>query len=81
MSADKMFEELGYKKEKFYDEIFYYKVTGLGNKVGFEFWLDYKNVCPVLHEGNDDVALEFDMRELQAINKKCQELGWIKEGE
>lgn len=76
-TADEMFEKLGYKKEKYYNEIFYYKVNGMGDKFGFEFWLNNKEVYPVLHEGNDDIALDLDMRELQAINQKCKELGWI----
>lgn len=75
--ADKMLEELGYKKIvgdkhtstyllKYYkdnDNVIYFSDTwGKGVSKGGE----YSEYC-------DDIT----MQELKAINKKCEELGWI----
>lgn len=73
-TADKLFEELGYKKFnkkhdfeniKYYkdnDNIFYFDETDKSfYKSG-----EYDEMC-------DDIT----MQELQAINKKVEELGWI----
>ena len=70
--ADKMFEELGYKKTitqlkdlKYYkddDNVF---IFALKNK-GFYKSGEYDGMC-------DNIS----MQELQAINKKCEELGWL----
>lgn len=61
MSADEMFKELGYKN-KFNN--FYEHDFG----ITIEFQEKYKEIL---------INGAIDMRDLQAINKKCQELGWI----
>ena len=72
-TADKMFKELGYKKVEGLNDnyaIWYVNKNYIGiNRIFFNI-LDRK-----LHfELNYDLS----MQELQAINKKCEELGWIE---
>ena len=75
-TADEMFEELGYKKLRDDDES-YKNIEGYKkdeydiiefdkNDKGF-----YKSAI------YDTTSDNISMQELQAINKKCQELGWI----
>lgn len=59
--ADKMFEELGYN-HKFNN--FYEHDFG----TTIEFQTKYKEVL---------IRGAIDVKDLQAINKKCEELGWI----
>lgn len=69
--ADKMFKELGYEIDSTYEtkeHLFYCK-----NHVKFDFDLNRKD----LYKYNiSDYRCPIDMQELQAINKKCEELGW-----
>lgn len=68
-SADEMFEELGYKEEVKYRE----KVYEKDDKI-ITFNLEKKNIiCNNFYDGYESI----NMQELQAINKKCEELGWI----
>jgi hypothetical protein len=70
MSADDMFEELGYKKlTGETTEVF--KLSRADKNISFS-----KLIKRVRIFGKYDFL---DINELQAINKKCQELGWIKE--
>lgn len=73
MNADEMFEKLGYKKSytqlkdiKYYkddDNVIYFReVKKSFNKSG-----EYDGMCDYI-----------SMQELQAINQKCKELGWIE---
>lgn len=76
-NADKLFEELGYKKSL--------------NKVGCEFGLGgtfgYRNKakCQIVFYDTEEIVkfdenfdIEgIDMQELKAINMKCKELGWL----
>lgn len=80
MSAKEMFEELGYKlldkvcykthKLKYYKDddnvILFYDETEYSPK-GFIKSGEYDGMC-------DDIT----MQELKAINKQCEELGWIE---
>lgn len=77
-SADEMFEELGYKKicnkpkQNFHIE--YTKYDDYLNKtIIIQFWCD-KSIDKI--NGNDEAEF-IDMQELQAINKKVKELGWL----
>lgn len=77
-TADEIFEKLGY--EKINDDeygVIYEKGTSTRNRIIFK--RTNKTVCCILidenYEWND--AMEIDMQELQAINKKCQELRWL----
>lgn len=66
--ADKMFEELGYKKQIQNKNILIYDGNG-------------KDVCFVLNTKEISIGIGFErnyfnMQELKAINKKVEELGW-----
>ena len=67
--ADEMFEKLGYKKQEGLREINY----GCGNNV-IIFYKNFKWIgCSKMEE------IDFiNMQELQVINEKCKELGWIE---
>ena len=68
-SADEMFEELGYKEEVKYRE----KVYEKDDKI-ITFDLEKKNIiCNNFYDGYESI----NMQELQAINAKVKELGWI----
>lgn len=76
--ADKMFEELGYAKE--------FLVSILNDK---QWGINYKNIRTeteiifdeidkeVCISDMDDESIYISMQELQAINEKCKELGWL----
>ena len=80
MKADEMFEELGYFK-KIIPEKFSYKnnkeirYSKHSNKCLIRFNLDFKQV---LCEYMGGTSSSITMQELQAINEKCKELGWIE---
>lgn len=72
MSADKMFEKLGYEKiQDDEDRIYYvtYKGVSMGSR-GIEFRNKQKKVVPY-----NRVQIEMEL--LKAINQKCKELGWL----
>ena len=73
-TADEMFEELGYKKKnldiifsRFWEE---WENEDLA-KI-FSFNTEYETI-----DITDENRHGITMQELQAINKKCQELGWL----
>ncbi len=68
-TADEMFEELGYKKQQDNKDILELIDKNIANKIVF-----YKN----LKEVAKLYTFEISMQELQAINKKCEEWGWIE---
>ena len=71
-TADEIFEELGYEKEKNHLDIELYK-----NKNDYaEIIFDLRDRT-ISVRNDDDEAIYFNMKELQAINKKVEELGWI----
>lgn len=94
MEADKMFEKLGYEKTKEKDELSYYnkgekRMYGKGGLKSYEYGTDrkiefYKETktvkayCYSLQYDHEDCSIAINMQELQAINKKCKELGWIE---
>lgn len=69
MSADEMFEELGYEKKKIHLDIEFYKSKN-----------DYAEIIFDLRDrtisvsNDDNESIYFDMKELQAINEKVKEL-------
>lgn len=77
MSADEMFEKLGYKKRKEQQpkkdeikEIIIYKNDKIYSEI--EFWNDKTIIKVKGYDSVDYISIE----ELQAINKKVEELGW-----
>lgn len=74
-TADEMFKELGYKKKnldiifsRFWEE---WENENLAKT--FSFNTEYETI-----DITDENRHGITMQELQAINKKCQEKGWIK---
>ena len=67
--ADEMLEELGYKKN--FEDKYRANYENNGFETIINFDKEYKDVR-VYNNG-------FDMQELQAINKKVEELGWLDE--
>lgn len=68
--ADEMFEKLGYIKIKTDLE------TKYRNDIGeIRFW---KSARTIIKQDEDGRYLAIKMQELQAINEKCKELGWIE---
>lgn len=68
--ADKMFEELGYKKSEEECRVIYSKPLE-GDFL--YFWLYDKEVSKDRFMCGGYIS----MQELKAINKKCEELGWM----
>ena len=75
--ADKMFNELGYKKFTSDDCIMYMK-----NLFMITFIIPNKNFITQYKQGDYNFPkirpFEINMQKLQAINLKCKELGWIE---
>lgn len=75
MKAKEMFEKLGYKFNKYGDSyISYKKDLENGNCYMISFDLLTKNLCKFQLS---ERYLSIDVKELQAINKQCEELGWL----
>lgn len=72
MSAKEMFEKLGYKEQADSEHIFYINDNYIFRcQIAF----DLAEKTFDVHIGY--AANDITMKELQAINKKCKELGWI----
>lgn len=63
--ADKMFEELGYEKPK--------NMLYRSNKINIVFDKVFEEIAII--QGSK--VLFISKAELKAINKKCEELGWL----
>ena len=72
MKADKMFKELGYEKQA--ESIFGLVYRNKNNYAEITFDLYDETICASIH---DDESVYLSMEELRAINKKCEELGWL----
>lgn len=72
--ADKLLKELGYEKIIENKNIVQYEFEGFYMDDEIKFDIKGKTV---LKEYSDGESQEITMQELKAINKKCEELGWI----
>lgn len=73
-TADEMFETLGYYKD--FDETTHeYRKDYEGYLFEIDFWLEDKTISKNQFRDMGYIT----MQELQAINKKCKELGWLDE--
>ena len=72
-----MFEEMGYKKKQITDEFIYYskKEIKYNAQKEWEICLSFNCYDKYLITKNKPY---FCLEELQAINKKCEELGWYE---
>ena len=82
--ADKIFEDLGYRKKEvdyliIYTKHFNKKERNELNAVVIGFDKLKKQVYGFSYYNGIDYGLTVDipMQELKAINKKCEELGWL----
>lgn len=72
--ADKMFEELGYKMIESYNGYLYTDETGFNIKITNMKRIDlYYNEDVEMYEK----LIQLTFGELQAINEKYKELGWL----
>lgn len=75
-TADEMFEELGYKKiEESKRYLRYGTNEYYGERIDFELKLKEIRCTRISCQRNTHFRY-FTMQELQAINKKVEELGW-----
>ena len=76
MSAKEMFEELGYRCIKSNNSIWYINDSDEENYRSVEF---YFCDCTFDAIGNYGDPLMVNVKELEAINKQCKEIGWFEE--
>ena len=76
MSAKDMFEKLGYRCIKSNNSIWYINDSDEENYRSVEF---YFCDCTFDAIGNYGDPLMVNVKELEAINKQCEEIGWIEE--
>ena len=78
MSAKEMFKKLGYKKNNEFKKINI--ISYYNEKLNWRIDFDNRFHCITGIYYNDDKEFErgyvIDMKELQAINKQVEELGW-----
>lgn len=79
--ADEMFEKLGYKKEY---EAEVEEVSGEEMRIKYSnefynYYIQFWNDKTVNKKVDFDEIGYLNMQELQAINLKCKELGWVDE--
>lgn len=75
MNAKEMFEKLGYKQEKIEEQLIYTKIDVLTDvEYDIIFYLDDKTF--EASTDNYQYANDINLKELQAINKQIEELGW-----
>ena len=82
--ADKLFEELGYEKDKNTNNCYVNVLNSFKKQKDIEFDDVAKNYVTIrLSKYNEYGNLEINqivlsLQELKAINLKCKELGWIE---
>lgn len=71
--ADEMFEKLGYRKIIDNSDTIQYEFEGfyMDNEIRFDL-----KARTIIKEYSNGESQEISMQELQAINKKVEELGW-----
>lgn len=75
MSAREMFKKLGYKQEEIDEQLIYFKTDDLTDvEYDIIFYLDEKTFEATTD--NPEYANDINIKELQAINKQIEELGW-----
>ena len=78
MTAKEMFEELGYKYEENNTEIIYFNSFRSRFQYLIVFYKDIKTIEKFKYYNN--VSVGINVKELQAINKQIEELGWLDKG-
>lgn len=79
--ADEMFEKLGYEKENYgYKIIYTKKDSGEDKNFIITIMLEAKLIFAEIDDGCDEIdrrSFGVQIQELQAINEKVKELGWL----
>ena len=75
MTAKEMFEELGYKQKIQNDVIYYFKEIKIPKKYG-NILIYHINF--ILKDKELFTSKNLDYKELKAINKQVEELGWLE---
>lgn len=75
--ADEMFEKMGYSKIEQSKRYLRYHSERYGYRIDFELVLKEVRCTSITNQGNTHFRY-FNVDELQAINQKCKELGWIE---
>ena len=73
-NAKEMFEELGYKQKIQNNVIYYFKEVSIPKKYGHTL---FYHINFILNDKELYTSKNLDYKELQAINKQVEELGWI----
>lgn len=83
LTADEMFEKLGYEKidKKGLKHIQYVRQINKNTKENITFHKTFKKVEVYFYDYEDyeELTKPIAMQELKAINKKAKELGWLDE--
>lgn len=74
-SADEMFKELGYEKQE--DNKFFITYIKRKEYVTYRIVFCIEQKCIEFCNDSDGYFTRFNPEELQAINEKCRELGWL----
>lgn len=77
LKAQKMFEELGYKKvDRYENKVSYERITPAGDEEAIDFPINQGKYPTFARFYNGKCSYVF-VRELKAINQQCKELGWL----
>ena len=79
--VDKMFEVLGYKKDEAENDYIRYKKIGYNNEfkdIVFDLEHNLLNISTENTSNYQTITTILNMQELQAINEKIKELGWLE---
>lgn len=78
--ADEMFEELGFKKIEDTDKevVYEYNATLMGDKLTQTILIAKIGKIIFSYHKQSNEKMGIGIEELQAINEKCKELGWIE---
>lgn len=77
MKAKDMFNKLGYKTKETKHYIHYYMDLKLARRRVIEFNFYFKTVEVRVESYQTQASETFSIEELKAINKQCEELGWL----
>lgn len=84
MNAEEMFKELGYEKKETECRIDYLKFND-ENKIAYVVYVSFHKELKCFEKffiksnsPYEKQTTDFSMKQLQAINQQCKELGWLE---
>lgn len=75
--ADKMFEELGYTKEKIDDDVCFSKFWEETKSIEEIYFFEIEKRVDIGYD--EDLSVSFNAMTVSAIREKLKELGWIND--